>query len=155
MAENDIVKAAMNKAMALCASHELCSSDIMSKLSSWSVGNEDAEKILSYLIKEKFIDDSRYASAFVKDKFRQNKWGKVKIAAHLRSKNLGSEIIQSALDAIDDEMYLTMIRDTINDHRRFVKAKNQYDMKGKLLRFGLSRGFESNLVYDILNEKEE
>lgn len=155
MAENDIVKAAMNKAMALCASHEYCSSEIMSKLGSWSVGNEDAEKILSYLIKEKFIDDSRYASAFVKDKFRQNKWGKVKIAAHLRSKNLGSDIIQSALDAIDDEMYLNMIRETINDHRRFVKAKNQYDMKGKLLRFGLSRGFESNLVYDILNEKEE
>jgi regulatory protein len=110
---------------------------------------------MSYLIKERFIDDSRYASAFVKDKFRQNKWGKVKISAHLRSKSLGDDLIRSALDEIDDEAYIDMIREVINDHRRLVKAKNQYDMKGKLLRFALSRGYESHLVYDILNESDQ
>jgi regulatory protein len=154
MAENNLVKAALNKAMALCAYHEYCSSEIRSRLSSWGIGNDDSEQLISVLIKEKFINDSRYSAAFAKDKFNQNKWGKIKIAAHLRSKNISEETIQSALDEIDDESYIKMIRDTINAHRRFVKAKNLYDLKGKLLRFGLSKGFESNLLYDILNETD-
>jgi regulatory protein len=154
MAENDLVKIALNKAMALCASHEYCSSDILSRLGTWGIGNDDSDKIISVLIKEKFIDDTRYAAAFVKDKFNQNKWGKIKIAAHLRSKSISEVIIQSALGEISDESYLKMIRDTLNSHRRFIKAKNQYDLKGKLLRFGLSKGFESHLVYDVLNEIE-
>jgi regulatory protein len=155
MVENDLFKTILSKAMALCANHEYCSAEIRSRLNSWSVDSNDTEKIMSYLIKERFIDDSRYTSAFVKDKFRQNKWGKVKISAHLRSKSLGDDLIRSALDEIDDEAYIDMIREVINDHRRLVKAKNQYDMKGKLLRFALSRGYESHLVYDILNESDQ
>lgn len=154
MDEVNSIKSALAKAMALCASHEYCSSDIRAKLTSWGIRNEDAEKIILTLKKEKFIDDSRYASAFVKDKLKQNKWGKVKVAAHLRAKNLSGEIIQNALDEIDDGFYINMIRETINAHRKFVKAKNQFDMKGKLLRFALSKGFESHLVYDILNESD-
>jgi regulatory protein len=155
MAENNLVKAALNKAMALCAHHEYCSSEIRSRLSSWGVGDDDSARLISVLIKEKFINDARYSAAFVKDKFNQNKWGKIKIAAHLRSKKISEETVQSALDEIDDEVYIKMIRDTIDSHRRFVKAKNRYDLKGKLLRFGLSKGFESNLLYDILNETDK
>ena len=107
------------------------------------------------LIKENFINDKRYAEAFVKDKYKQNKWGKVKIAAHLRLKNIPSEIIESALATIDDGQYRQTIRDILTSHRRFIKAKNQFDLKGKLLRFGLSKGIESHILYDILNEMEE
>lgn len=155
MAENEIIKSAANKAMALCANHEYCSSDIRSKLIAWGLNGDNAEKVISVLIKEKFIDDPRYARAFVSDKFRQNKWGKVKITAYLRAKNLGSAIIDEAIEGIDEEEYLRMMKETIKEHRRLVKAKNRYDLKGKLLRFGLSRGFESHLLYDILNEDDD
>ncbi len=155
MAENEKLYSATNKAMALCANHEYCSSDIRLKLIAWGLSGEDAEKVISALVREKFIDDSRYARAFASDKFRQNKWGKVKITSHLRTKNLGSAVIDEALEGIDEEEYLRMIRETIKEHRRFVKAKNRYDLKGKLLRFGLSRGFESHLLYDILNEGDD
>ena len=116
---------------------------------------DDAEKIIGVLISEKFIDESRYASAFVRDKFKYNKWGKVKIAAHLRAKKLPSDVIKSALDSIEDEQYKKSLCDLIESHRRSVKAKNQYDLKAKLLRYGLSKGFESNLLYDILNDLGE
>jgi regulatory protein len=155
MSENTLFKTALNKAMAECSRREFCSEDIRKKLVEWGVENNDAEKIIGVLIREKFIDESRYASAFVRDKFKYNKWGKVKIAAHLRAKKLSSDLIKSALDSIEDELYNRFLRELIESHRRSVKAKNKFDLKAKLLRYGLSKGFESNLLYDILNEIEE
>jgi regulatory protein len=152
MSENTLFKTALNKAMAECSRREFCCEDIRNKLVGWGVAINDAEKIIGVLISEKFIDESRYASAFVKDKFKYNKWGKVKLAAHLRAKKLSSEIIKSALDSIEDELYNKFLRELIESHRRSVKAKNQYDLKAKLLRYGLSKGFESSLLYDILND---
>jgi regulatory protein len=121
----------------------------------WGVGNDDSEKIISILVKENFINESRYATAFVKDKFNYNKWGKIKIAAHLRIKHIPSDIIKSALDSIDNVLYAKLLKELIARHRRSVKAKNQYDLKAKLLRYGLSKGFESSLLYDLLNDPED
>jgi regulatory protein len=152
MSENTLFKTVLNKAMAECSRREFCCEDIRKKLVEWGAVINDVEKIIGVLISEKFIDESRYASAFVRDKFKYNKWGKVKIAAHLRAKRLSSDVIKSALDSIEDELYKKFLRELIESHRRSVKAKNQYDLKAKLLRYGLSKGFESNLLYDILNE---
>ena len=111
------------------------------------------DKIISTLLSGRILlNETRYAEAFVKDKYHHNKWGKVKIAAHLRAKKIASESIESALAALDEDQYRQTIRDILASHRKFVKAKNQYDLKGKLLRFGLSKGFESHLLYDILND---
>jgi regulatory protein len=155
MSDNSLVTRALNKAMALCARREYCSGDILVKLESWNLTGSEAKGIISKLVKEDFINDKRYSEAFVRDKYRYNKWGKVKIAAHLKAKNISYEIISSALSILDDDQYRQMVRDILDSHRKFVKAKNQYDLKGKLLRFGLSKGFESNILYDILNDLEE
>lgn len=152
MIESTLYRTALLKAMALCSGREYCTGDIRSKLQAWGAGETDTEKILNILVRENFINEKRYSEAFVKDKFNYNKWGKVKIAAHLKAKKLPSEIIRNALDTIDNELYIKTIRDIIYSHRRSVKAKNQYDLKGKLLRYGLSKGFESEILYDILNE---
>lgn len=155
MSENILFKTALNKAMALCSHREYCISDMQSKLQLWGVENNDAEKIMSILIKENFINESRFSSAFVKDKFNYNKWGKVKIAANLRVKNIHGDNISLALATIDNDVYIKTLNTLISGHRRFVKAKNQYDLKAKLLRYGLSKGFESSLLYDILNDLED
>jgi regulatory protein len=152
MSEKALYKIAFDKAMAQCSHREFCSDDIRNKLSLWGVDNNDTEKIIGILISENFINESRYASAFVRDKFRYNKWGKVKIAAHLRAKKLPPDIISPALDSIDNEQYNELLRGLIEGHRKSFKAKNQFDLKAKLLRYGLSKGFESSLVYDILND---
>jgi regulatory protein len=145
----------LKKAMAHCAGKECCLSDIGQKLASWSADGEETKKILNYLVKEKFIDEERYANAFVKDKFRYNKWGRIKIGAALKQKKIPSVLISGAFEYIDDNAYREALETIISSHRRTVKAKNQYELKGKLLRYGLSKGFESNLLYEILNEPAE
>jgi regulatory protein len=155
MAEKELYSVALNKAMALCSAREYCCEEIRSKLTVWGVNKDDSEKIIRILLKENFLNESRYAAAFVRDKFKYNKWGKVKIAAHLKYKKLNPVVINTALDSIDNELYIKSLRDIIENHRRTVKSKNQYDLKAKLLRYGLSKGFESNLLYDILNGMED
>ena len=152
MSEKALFKIAIEKAMAQCSRREYCSDDIRNKLSLWGVDNDDIGKILRILISDNFINEPRYATAFVRDKFKYNKWGKVKISAHLRGKKVPQDIISSALDSIDNNLYIKLLRELIEAHRKSVKAKNQYDLKAKLLRYGLSKGFESNLLYDILND---
>jgi regulatory protein len=155
MTENNLTNTALKKAMSLCARREYCSEDIRVKLDSWGINNPDADNIISRLIRENFINDKRYAEAFVKDKYHHNKWGKVKIASQLRAKRIASEVIDSALATVDEDQYRQGIRDILASHRKFIKAKNQFDLKGKLMRFGLSKGFESHILYDILNDLEE
>ena len=152
MPENNLYKAALNKAMAQCSRRELCANDIRTRLEEWGINSDDNDKIISELVKENFINDQRFASAFVRDKFNYNKWGKVKISAHLKAKKISGDILKSALDSIDNEVYKKTVNEIITSHKKAVKSKNKYDLKAKLLRFGLSKGFESYLLYDILND---
>jgi regulatory protein len=145
---------ALHKAMALCAGREMCYSDIRQKLISWGVKSEDTEKVLLLLTQGKFVDEERYAAAFVKDKFRYNSWGKIKIEIALKRKKIPDELIRKSLDSIDKEEYLELIKSIIAKQRRTIKAINQYDLKGKLLRHCLAKGFEIQLLYDLLNEVE-
>lgn len=152
MTEDPAYKSALGNAMALCAQREYCSSDIRMKLKGQGLERHDISSIIDVLKKEKFIDEERYAKAFVRDRFFQNRWGKIKIAAQLRAKTISESIIDKALEEIDKDLYRDTVTEIMNDHRKKTKANTRYELKGKLLRFGLSRGFESNLLYDILND---
>lgn len=154
MADDNLYSVSLRKTMAICAGRECCRSDIRLKLDSWGLQEKDGEKIIGLLLKEKFIDEDRYALAFVKDKFRYNRWGKIKISAALRLKKIPGEVINTALESIDNEDYNRVIKNLLMSHRKSVKAKNQYDLKGKLMRYGLSKGFESHILYDLLNDLE-
>jgi regulatory protein len=128
----------------------MCISDIETKLESWGVTKPDVHKISDYLLKENFINEERYAQAFVKDKFSYNKWGKIKIASHLKAKRIPAATINLALNSIDNNQYAEVIEAILKSHKKTIKAKNNYELKAKLLRFGLSRGFESSLLYEFL-----
>lgn len=152
MSEKELFRTALSKAMKLCSGREFCKKDIREKASSWGVGPDDTAKIISMLVSEKFIDEHRYAAAYVRDKFNYNKWGKVKIAASLKMKGIPQEIIREAIDSLDADKYRQSLEALINSQRKRVKSKNLYDLKGKLMRYGLSKGFESGLLYEILGE---
>lgn len=154
MSTDEIFKVSLNKSMVQCSQKELCTDDIRKKLSLWGVEDSDTKKILDILLRENFINETRYAAAFARDKFKYNKWGKAKIAAHLKSKRISSENIGQALDTIDHDQYVNFLRGLIQVHKRSIKAKNQTDLKAKLFRYGVSKGFESSLVYDLLNDLE-
>lgn len=155
MTESTLYKTALTKAMALCSRSEHCIDDIRSKLGSWGIGESDSLKIINILVRENFINEQRYAESFTRDKFRYNKWGKIKIRAGLKIKKIPAGVIDSALEAIDDGTYRKTAAELLNSHRRIIKAKNQWDLKGKLLRYGLSKGFESGLLYSILSGESE
>lgn len=154
MTGTDLYQTALTKAMALCSKHEYCIGEIRTKLTAWGVNENDSSRIIGSLVKDKFLDEKRYAGYFVRDKFKFNKWGRIKIASHLKMKNIPSDLIKDALDSIDNEQYIEVLKNLLSEHRRYIKAKNQYDLKGKLLRYGQSKGFESGLLYDLLNDFE-
>lgn len=143
---------ALDKARKICSQQEQCAHDIRLKLMRWGIGSDDSEKIISLLIDEKFIDDVRYSEFFVMDKFRLNKWGRKKIEYALKGKSISTTTIASAIELIDLDEYIEVLKKEIIRKKRGLKAKNQFDLKGKLFRFAQSRGFESNLIYDVLEE---
>jgi regulatory protein len=155
MADNELYKSGLSKAMTMCAGREYCISEVSVKLRSWGITEIDSTRIIEILKQDNFINEERYSMSFVKDKFNYNKWGRIKIASFLKIKNIPGELINKALDSIDNEHYKKTLNDLLSSHKKVVKAKNHYDLKGKLLRYGLSKGFESNLLYDILNEWPE
>jgi len=155
MSENELFRTALAKAMAQCARRECCINDVRTKLDTWGLGDSESKKIINLMIRENFINEERFARSFVKDKINYNKWGKLKIAAHLKAKRVPGDIIQKALDSIDNEHYTKTLNVLLSKHRLSVKATDQFDLKAKLLRFGLSRGFESTLLYDLLNDFED
>ena len=130
------------KLAAKCSVSEQCISDIEAKLSSYNLTEEERIRILRHLVEEKYIDDRRYAEAFVRDKYRFNKWGRIKIAQGLRMKGIDSETISTAMEAIDEAEYLDILRDLIKAKRKSTRGKNDYEINGKLVRFATGRGFE-------------
>ncbi len=139
------------RAKKLCSEREYCESDIKGKLTSWGADEKSVRSVTELLKKEKYIDEDRYAGAFARDRFRYQKWGKVKIAAAMKLKKIPGTIINSALDTIDEREYYDSLKTIITTHRKNVKAKNQYDLRGKLIRHALAKGYESTLVYEMVS----
>lgn len=139
----------LNSMMAYCSRSEHCVFDVMEKLSAAAVSEDDANEIVQELIRLGYIDELRYARAFVNDKFRFNKWGKIKIAHVLRQKKVASNVIQEALDTIDDEAYNQVLMQLIESKKKTTKA-TAAQQKAAVMRFAVSRGFEFDLVLRLL-----
>jgi regulatory protein len=143
---------AYNKATFLCSKSEKCTSEILEKLKLWGLPSDEAEQVIEKLVEEKYIDDERFARAYVKDKFRLNHWGKQKIAHMLRAKNIAPEIQEIAFEEIEDEGYSDELHKLLTDKLKSTKGKDKYDTRNKLMRFAMGRGFESGQIYAILKE---
>jgi regulatory protein len=143
---------AYDKAAFLCSRSEHCTSEIQEKLKLWGLSAEDSEPVIEKLKEEKYLDDERFARAYVKDKFRFNHWGKQKIAYMLRSKNISSEILELAFEEIEEEGYSDELRKILTDKEKSIKAKDKYEKRNKLMRFAMGRGFESGQIYAALKE---
>ena len=144
-------KVALQRAAALCSSQEQCSSHIREKLNSWKVSDEDSIRIIALLKKELFLDDQRYATFYVRDKFRFNSWGKIKLAHMLRQKEIHQDVIEEALGQIDQEEYWQTCERLISEKSATLRESNQFKRKGKLFRYAAQRGFESDLIHQILS----
>ena len=140
------------KATAICSRGETCTFDIHAKLKVWGLMEEDAKAVINLLTKEKYLDDERFARAYVKDKFRFNNWGRQKISYMLNAKKIGKEIQEAAFEEIEEETYSDKLVKLITDKERTIKAKDVYDKRNKLMRFAMGRGYESNVIYAAFKE---
>lgn len=143
---------ALTKVMEWCSRSERCLSEVKQKLVNFELSDNQLDIAIEYLIKEKFIDDSRYVQFYVNDKLRFNKWGKVKLHFMLRQKRINELTISRALDEIDQELYLKILRDLIVSKIKSVKGASDYERKGKLANYAISHGFETDLAYRIADE---
>ena len=145
------VEEARLKAEAYCAMSEHCTDDVCRKLEQWGAPLAEFDSILEHLKKEKYVDNRRYAIAFVRDKYRFNQWGRIKIAQSLRLKQIGSEEIKLAMEEVDEAEYLDILTSVIRRKLPAVKAVNDYERKGKLVRFAVGRGYEVEKILQCLN----
>ena len=133
---------------ALCAQTEHCQQEMRDKMKRWEMAPEIQDRVIARLVSERFIDDERYARAFVKDKIRYNKWGRRKVQQGLWMKHIDEDIQQRILDEVDDEEYLAVLKPLLAQKRKTTKAQNDYELNQKLIRFALGRGF----TYDIIRQ---
>jgi regulatory protein len=143
---------------ALCAQAEHCQQEMRDKMRRWELDETVQNRIIDRLIKERYVDDERYARAFVKDKIRYNKWGRRKVQQGLWQKRIDADIQQRVLDEIDEKEYLDVLRPLLKQKRKSIRAANDYELNQKLARFALSRGFTFDLIrqcMDIEDDLEE
>ena len=143
---------ALEKARKYCAYQERSQQEVRIKLRQWQIRNEDAEGIIAKLIEEKFLNEERFAIAFAGGKFRIKKWGRIKIEIELRKKGVSEYCINIALSQINEKDYLKTLKEIILKKENELKKENYLVKKKKIIQFAISKGFESEIVFGIINE---
>ena len=136
---------------ALCAQAEHCQQEMRDKMRRWELDETAQNRIVARLVKERYIDDERYARAFVKDKIRYNKWGRRKVQQALWMKRIDADIQQRVLDEIDEKEYLDVLRPLLKQKRKSIRAMSDYELRQKLVRFALGRGFGFDIIRQCLD----
>ena len=145
---------ALLKMQSWCAYQERCQHDARNKLYELGLWPEAVENIIVKLIEENFINEERFAIQFAKGKFNIKKWGRIKIKQELKQKRVSDYCLKKALQQIDEEDYLATLTKVIATKKRVTTEKNPIKLKFKLATYALSRGFERDLIFDVLNLTE-
>lgn len=141
---------ALTRMAALCSRSEMCESEIRIKLHRGGLSEDDAERVIDYLVEHRFIDNARYARAFASDKSRFSGWGRNKIRMALISKRIPERDIAAALDAIDHPQYASSLIKAARSRAAGLDLSDRAD-RAKLYRRLLSRGYESALVLSAID----
>lgn len=139
---------------ALCSQSEHCSQEMIDKMNRWLMPEDVQARIMEYLVREKYVDDARYARFFINDKIKYNKWGRRKVEQALWLKHIGKEISNPIFEEIEDETYLEILRPLLRQKMKSIKARNDYERNMKLIKYALGRGFDMELIRQCIDEVE-
>ena len=128
---------------------------MLEKMRRWELSDEAQARVMERLVKERYVDDERYARAFVKDKVRYNKWGRRKVEQALWQKHIDEDIRQQVLDEVDNEEYLAVLRPLLKQKRKSTKAQSDYELNQKLMRFAIGRGFTFDIIRQCIDVEDE
>ena len=146
---------AYQKLAALCARSEHCQQEMLDKMRQWGVDEEEQAKVMARLVEERYVDDERFARAFVNDKVRYAKWGRRKIEQALWMKRIDEQLARTVLDEVPDEDYIAILRPALKQKRRSTKAASEYEMTMKLIKYALSRGFTMDVIKQCMEVDDE
>ena len=140
---------------AMCAQAEHCEQEMRDKMKRWAIEPDAQDRVIARLIKERYIDNERYARAFVKDKIRYNKWGRRKVMQALWMKRIDDDILHQVLAEIDDKEYIDVLIPLLKQKRKSIKAKSDYELNQKLVVFALGRGFDFSIICQCMDVDDE
>lgn len=137
----------------LCARSEQCTFEVTQKLLRWGISSSDRERIVDSLVDRRFVDDSRYASAYARSKFLFSRWGRKKIRMGLAAKRLARPLIDDAVaSATEGEAYMDTLRALMRSKARQMDRPLCREDALKVCRFAMQRGFEWEYVSGVLDE---
>ncbi|WP_291401631.1 regulatory protein RecX [Daejeonella sp.] len=138
------------KAESYCAYQERSQFEIRNKLYEWGLFQNDVEEIISELIESNFLNEERFALAYTLGKFRIKSWGKIKIKQALKLKRVPDKLIKKSLQSIDDDDYLTMLKRILEKKAENITETDPFKRRYLLTRYGSGKGFELELISDLL-----
>jgi regulatory protein len=147
-------KVALAKAEHFCAYQERAQQEVRDKLYEWGLWPDAVENIIVKLIGDNFLNEERFAKAYVRGKFKQKSWGRVKIKQGLKIKKIPENLLKKALLTIDGDEYLETLTKVLSKKAALLTEKSPYKRRYKLQQYALSRGFETDLIIDVLKNSE-
>ena len=154
MSEVNSIKEAIHKIEHFCAYQERCHDEVVQKLRAMKMDSNEIDEILAHLIKENYLNESRFACSFARGKHRIKFWGKVRIVNELKFRNISTYNINLALKEITPEEYDTNFNALAERNWHSIKESNGLKKRKKCCDFLLRKGYESNLVYEKVKELE-
>jgi regulatory protein len=145
-------KAALEKLRKYCAYQERSHADVAQKMWDLEIPLDWRDEIVLSLMKENYLNEERFARTYARGKFKIKKWGRLKIIDGLKKHQVSKKCVQLALTEIDEDEYMKALRETIGEKRSKLKEKNQWKRKAAIFRFAAQRGFESELVIEVMKE---
>ncbi|MBD1392010.1 regulatory protein RecX [Mucilaginibacter glaciei] len=147
-------KVGLKKAENYCAYQERSQQEVRDKLYEWGLWTAAVENIISRLVEENYLNEERFAKAYVRGKFNQKHWGKIKIKQGLQLKKVSAPLIKKALLTIDLDDYMAVLARIIEKKANTVTEKNARKRTYKLQQYALGRGFEPELTAEVLKNSE-
>ena len=147
-------KVALTKAEHFCTYQERAQQEVRNKLYEWGLWTDAVENIISQLITTNYLNEERFAKAYTQGKFKQKAWGRIKIKQGLKLKKVPDVLIKKALLTIDGDDYLQALQKVLVKKASLVKEKTYYKRHYKLLQYALSRGYEADLINDVLKNSD-
>lgn len=145
-------KEVLIKAANFCAYQERTHKEVRNKLYELEIIGDESEVIITWLIENNYLNEERFARLFAGSKFRQKKWGRIKIRQELKMRGVSDYCLKAGMSEIDGDDYMVTLQEIIEKKSKDIKDSNKLIIKQKLVKFALSRGFENDLVFDVVGK---
>ncbi|GAB3897039.1 regulatory protein RecX [Spirosoma agri] len=150
----DLLKDALRKAAMFCAYQERTQQEVRNRLKEWGIYGDDAEEVIAELIQQNYLNEERFAQSFAGGKFRIKGWGKRKIKQHLQQRGITGYNLDQAMNGIAPDDYRTTLSELLDKKRRSLRDDNPLIIKQKLARYAFSKGYEPDLVWQVLENTD-